>query len=139
MARPRKDISQKQFEKLCAIQCTQEEICGFFDITDKTLNAWCRRTYRKSFSEVFAIKKQAGKISLRRAQFQLAQKSASMAIFLGKNLLGQTETAVFEHHADNNLFDMINNMDEEGLNDLPEVQQEAETDFDVVEDGAAPE
>lgn len=139
MARPRKEIDQAQFEKLCGIQCTQEEICGFFDVTDKTLNAWCRRTYRKSFSEVFKIKRQAGRISLRRSQFQLAQKNAAMAIFLGKNFLGQTDTAVVEHHADNNLFEMINNMNEDGLDDLPEVQQETEADSDVVEDGETPE
>ena len=32
MARPLKEISQKDFEKLCGLQCTKEEICGFFDV-----------------------------------------------------------------------------------------------------------
>ena len=91
MARPRKEIDQKQFEKLCGLQCTQEEICGWFDITDKTLNTWCKNTYRASFSEVYAKKRETGKISLRRAQFELAKKNASMAIFLGKNYLGQRD------------------------------------------------
>ena len=36
MGRPKKEIDQKQFENLCGLQCTQEEICGFFDVTDKT-------------------------------------------------------------------------------------------------------
>lgn len=36
MARPRKEIDQKNFESLCGLQCTLEEICGFFDVTDKT-------------------------------------------------------------------------------------------------------
>jgi len=44
-----------------------------------------------SFAGVFAQKRGAGLLSLRRAQFQLAQKNAAMAIFLGKNLLGQTD------------------------------------------------
>jgi hypothetical protein len=44
-----------------------------------------------TFSKVFAEKKQNGLISLRRTQFQLAEKSPAMAIFLGKNLLGQTD------------------------------------------------
>lgn len=89
--RPRKYIDQEQFEKLCGLQCTQEEICGWFDVTDKTLNTWCRRTYKKTFSEIYAKKRETGKISLRRAQFRLAEKSAAMAIFLGKNYLGQTD------------------------------------------------
>ncbi len=91
MARPRKEIDQKQFETLCGLQCTLLEICDALDITDKTLNAWCKRTYGESFSEVFAKKRSKGKISLRRMQFQLAEKNASMAIFLGKQYLGQSD------------------------------------------------
>ncbi len=60
MARPRKEIDQKQFENLCGLQCTLEEICGWFDVTDKTLDSWCKRTYHASFSEVFKQKRGAG-------------------------------------------------------------------------------
>lgn len=91
MARPRKEIDEKQFENLCALQCTKEEICGWFGITDKTLENWCKRTYNVGFSEIFKVKRGKGKISLRRAQFQLAQKNASMAIWLGKQYLGQKD------------------------------------------------
>lgn len=91
MARPKKEIDQDQFEKLCGLQCTEAEIMGWFDITDKTLTRWCKDTYGESFSEVYAKKREKGKISLRRAQFRLAEKSASMAIFLGKNYLGQKD------------------------------------------------
>lgn len=91
MARPRAEINQEEFEKLCGLQCTKEEICDWFSITDKTLDAWCKRTYEQSFSVIFEKKRVRGKISLRRAQFKLAEKSAAMAIFLGKNYLGQTD------------------------------------------------
>ena len=89
--RPKAEIDQEQFEKLCALQCTKEEICAWFRITDKTLENWVNRTYDRHFSEVFQEKREAGKISLRRAQWQLATKSAAMAIFLGKNYLGQSD------------------------------------------------
>ena len=91
MARPRKEIDKNQFENLCGLQCTQEEICGWFEITDKTLTSWCKRTYGKSFSEVFREKRGRGKIALRRNQFRLAEKNAAMAIWLGRNYLGQTD------------------------------------------------
>lgn len=91
MARPRKEIDQKAFENLCGIQCTKLEICDFFDITDKTLESWCKRTYKNGFSEIFRKKRGKGKISLRRVQFQLAEKSPTMAIWLGKQYLGQKE------------------------------------------------
>ena len=91
MARPRKEIDQKQFENLCGLQCTLEEFCGWFNVTDKTLDSWCKRTYGKHFSEVFREKRGTGKISLRRSQFQLAQTNATMAIWLGKQYLGQRD------------------------------------------------
>ena len=53
MARPRKEINQAEFEKLCGLQCSKEEICGWFSITDKTLDAWAKRTYNESYSEVY--------------------------------------------------------------------------------------
>lgn len=91
MARPRKEIDKKQFENLCALQCTHDEICAWFDVTAKTLESWCKRTYGDSFSKVFAQKRGKGKISLRRSQWQLAEKSASMAIWLGKQYLNQRD------------------------------------------------
>lgn len=94
--RPRANIDKNQFEKLCGLQCTQEEICGFFGITDKTLTRWCKDTYKKSFSEIFREKRELGKVSLRRSQWKLAEKNAAMAIFLGKNFLGQSDVQKVE-------------------------------------------
>lgn len=94
MARPRKEIDQNHFEALCGMQCTEEEICDFFGVTDKTLASWCKRTYDKRFSEVFRIKRNGGKISLRRKQWHLADKSPAMAIFLGKQYLGQVDNPI---------------------------------------------
>lgn len=89
MARPKKEIDKKAFENLCGIQCTKEEICDFFEVSEKTLNSWCKREYDESFSLVFQQKRGKGKISLRRTQWKLAEKSTSMAIWLGKQYLGQ--------------------------------------------------
>lgn len=91
MARPKKELDQEQFEKLCSYQCTKLEICDFLHVTDKTLDAWVKRTYGKGFSEIYAEKRSQGKISLRRAQFKLAERNAAMAIWLGKQYLGQRE------------------------------------------------
>lgn len=96
MARPNKEIDKKIFENLCGLQCTKLEICDALDVTDKTLERWCRRTYKMGFSEVFAIKRGKGKVSLRRMQWKLAEKNAAMAIFLGKQYLGQTDKPIPE-------------------------------------------
>lgn len=96
--RPRKEIAKLEFEQLCKIQCTETEICGIFGICEDTLNAWCKRIYKQTFSEVYKIYAQDGKVSLRRMQFNLAKKSPAMAIFLGKNMLGQSDEPTIENN-----------------------------------------
>lgn len=91
--RPRSIINQKQFEELCKIQCSEEEICAVLDVDDKTLTKWCKETYDKSFSEIFAVKRTGGRTSLRRAQWKSAVEllNPTMLKFLGVNHLGQSE------------------------------------------------
>ena len=91
MARPRKEINQRQFETLCNYQCTLAEIAGVFDCSEDTIERWCKRTYKASFAEAFKRLSAGGRMSLRRIQFKLAEKAAAMAIFLGKQYLGQRD------------------------------------------------
>lgn len=97
MARPRKEIDKNLFEKLCGIFCTEEEIAGVFDCSVDTIERWCKRTYKESFAETYKKHSAKGKMSLRRSQFKLAEKSAAMAIFLGKNYLGQRDNYEVEN------------------------------------------
>ena len=92
--RPKKNIDQTEFEKLCGLQCTKEEIASWFNCSEDTIENWCHKTYKESFSVVFDKKRGVGKISLRRAQFRLAEKNAAMAIWLGKQWLDQREPGV---------------------------------------------
>ena len=85
MARPKKEIDYEVVEKLASIQCTQEEIANFLNLSVRTLQRdeeFCR-IYKKGMDN--------GKMSLRRIQFKLAEKNTSMAIFLGKQYLGQRD------------------------------------------------
>ena len=118
MARPKKEIDKKQFENLCGLQCTKEEICAWFDITDKTLDAWCKRTYRQSFSVIFAQKRGKGKISLRRSQFRLADKNANMAIWLGKQYLDQKDKVEDTMSVSMDILQHIKEIDEIAMNPL---------------------
>ena len=91
MARPRIDIDMEQFKKLCAIQCTEEEIASWFKCSVDTIERWCKRELKMSFAEAFKTWSADGKISLRRNQFKMAEHNVSMAIFLGKQYLGQKD------------------------------------------------
>lgn len=105
---PFKNFDRNQFEALCKMQCTEKEICGFFDTTDKTINNWCRREYGMSFLKVYAQKSMAGKASLRRMQWKKAQEGdTTMLIFLGKTMLGQNER---QEIVITNKIDMGNNI-----------------------------
>ena len=84
--RPKKEIDYEAVEKLASIQCTQEEIANFLNLSVRTLqrdDEFCR-LYKKGQDN--------GKMSLRRTQFKLAEKNPSMAIWLGKQYLGQRDS-----------------------------------------------
>ena len=97
--RPKIEIDRKAFESLCRIQCTEEDIADFYECSVDTVNNWCKREYGETFSEVYKKKSAAGKASLRRAQYSLAKKNATMAIWLGKQYLGQRD--IVETKGDN--------------------------------------
>ena len=80
------------------IGCTQEEICFMFRGDDgkpidvNTLSRWCERTFGINFAE-YAKQNRALtlKIKLRQNQLKLSEKSAAMAIWLGKQYLNQKD------------------------------------------------
>lgn len=100
--RPKIEFDIKAFADLVGLGCTQEEICWYFrDETGKpanidTLTRWCKRTFGMTFQE-YSRKNgyMALKIKLRRNQFKLSEKSAAMAIFLGKQYLGQRDVVEY--------------------------------------------
>lgn len=104
MGRPSTEFDKKAFADLIGFGCSQEEICWFFrdketgiSANPDTLSRWCKRTYGMTFQE---FKKQnelmSLKIQLRKNQLDLSKKSAAMAIFLGKNYLGQRDSVEYE-------------------------------------------
>ena len=89
--RPRKEINIDTSKGLCRIQCTLGEIAGVFECSEDTIERWCKRELGEPFADVYKKYSAGGKMSLRRLQFKLAEKSAAMAIFLGKQYLGQRD------------------------------------------------
>lgn len=92
MARPRIDINIESFKSLCSLQCTLSEIASFFRCSEDTVERWCKRELKMSFAEAFKMHSAGGKISLRRWQFKMAEHSVPMAIWLGKQYLGQRDS-----------------------------------------------
>lgn len=90
--RPEAVIDERQFTAMCQLQCTESEICSVLGVTEKTLAKWCESTYGMRFSQIFKIKREGGKVSLRRMQWKNAEGgNTSMLIWLGKQYLGQRD------------------------------------------------
>ena len=93
MSRPKKEFDQKEFEDLCKIQCTRNDICIVFDCDPKTLTRFCEDTYQAGFKEVFERYSIDGRSSLRRNMFNMAKTKPVMAIWLSKQYLGMSDKA----------------------------------------------
>ena len=84
MARPRLSIDPAQVEELAAIMCTQAEMATVLGCSVKTLERRFGRAIEKG--------KARAATSLRRKQWQLAEKgNVTMLIWLGKQYLGQRD------------------------------------------------
>jgi hypothetical protein len=95
MPRPEVDIDVEELEKLCAMQCTDQEIAAFLGVSTRTIER--RRTVLK-FREVMELGRAKGRVSVRRNLFKLAGNGNLGAnIFLAKNLLGYKDVVANEH------------------------------------------
>lgn len=103
--RPRAEMDIAELEKLCGLQCTQDEIAAWFGVTKRTVEKrvasdarYTHQVGELTFREIMDRGYAQGRISLRRRQYQIAEGgNAAMAIFLGKNLLGQRDQHSYEH------------------------------------------
>ncbi len=88
--RPPIKVDVEVLRNLCEIQCTIKEIAFVLGVSVDTLN----RNYR----DVIDAGKSQGKIALRRAQWRNAMEknNVTMQIWLGKNVLNQTDTPLDE-------------------------------------------
>src|SRR5437764_14370854 len=95
MPLPKAKIDLAELEKLCAMQCTDEEVAAFFGVSSRTI---VRRRQVKKFNEIMERAKAKGRVSVRRNLFRLANNgNIAAAIFLSKNLLGYRDVVNTEH------------------------------------------
>ena len=89
--RPEKEIDWEEFEKLCALQCTQSEIASFLNVHIDTIRDRSAKHYGMPYSSVYTKYSEVGKCSLRRNQFVMSKTNPATAIWLGKQWLGQKD------------------------------------------------
>ena len=106
--RPKFQIDYGKVEAMASVMATEIEIASFLGCDVRTLqrdSEFCR-IYKKGLDE--------GKMSLRRKQFKLADRNASMAIFLGKQYLGQRDTFEVNNTDElNKVTELLNKLSQE--------------------------
>jgi hypothetical protein len=84
------DIDLEQVEKLCGLQCTDEDLAGFFGVNVRMIER--RRRRYAFFAAAMERGRAKGRISLRRGLFlQATQGKTAALIFLAKNLPGSRD------------------------------------------------
>jgi hypothetical protein len=115
--RPPLELDETLFIKYCKWGGTLQTIADYFDCDMDTVNAWCKRKYGKTFSEVYKKHSAGLKLTLRGAQIRTAlgqeekveylpdgtkvihkgyPPNPMMQVWLGKNMLGQTDQPIDE-------------------------------------------
>ena len=90
MARPKKyNLPTEKVEQLASFGCTNREIASYFECSESLLS--------KSYSSFITKGRDKGKIRLRQLQYKAAERgNTSMLIWLGKQILGQTDKQEIE-------------------------------------------
>ena len=90
--RKRVEIDWEEFEALCAIQATLEEMAMVLKCSERTIERACQRHYKMNFVSIFAQKRRRGHISLRRRIWTAALNgNVALLIFLAKQYLGMAD------------------------------------------------
>jgi hypothetical protein len=88
-------IDLGQLEKLCMLQCTDQELAGWFNVSTRTIE---KRRKQAVFGDVMQRGRAKGQISVRRAQMKLLENgNGTMGVWLGKQLLGQRDAGSVDH------------------------------------------
>lgn len=99
--RPRKEMTDEEFDRVIGmirIQCTAEEIAGVLSVSSDTLDRRIKERGEIGFAELYKKHASFGKASLRRLQWRAAEAgNPTMLIWLGKQVLGQSDKQAIEH------------------------------------------
>lgn len=116
MGRPPKlicdDETCKQIEGLARIQCTMKEAGAVLGVHQDTFSDFLHANEKAM--QAWEFGQETGKASLRRNQAKMAETNPTMAIWLGKQMLGQKDNMVLGGDAQNPLrvvtevFDFLN-------------------------------
>lgn len=99
------DETIKQIEGLARIQCTVKEAGAVLGVSEPTFYAFLNA--HEKAKEAWENGKESGKASLRRNQYKMSETNPTMAIWLGKQMLGQKDNMTIGGDSENPLQVMV--------------------------------
>ena len=85
------DIDWAIAEQLCRLHCTKREIYSVLDRPEFFFEKMVPKKFNMKWVDYYDMHTAHAKVRLRKIQFNLAERSAAMAIWLGKHILNQKE------------------------------------------------
>ncbi len=104
---PEKEIVMDQVIYWIGLQATAQEIASSFHVAVETLEKKLREHFGESFCDLKKRCDGNGKLSLRRYQYRQSENNSSMAIWLGKQWLGQKDDPSEEFQKTNKLVQTL--------------------------------
>jgi hypothetical protein len=89
MGRTRLPFDEGLFKRLCYIQCSKVEIASVMELSVDTLERRIKEIFDMTWKEAKSYFSGKGRAKLREIQFKQAETSTPMAIWLGRQYLGQ--------------------------------------------------
>ena len=133
VGRPKIELNLGELERLSRLNCTMPEISAYFDIPLRTLED--KFTNEPEVRKAIEKGRATGMLSLRRKQIQIMEdtNNSTMAIWLGKQMLGQTDRQ--EIRQDINIEDRkmldVSRLSDDDLNYLERTLKHALVDTDT--------
>ena len=88
--RPKVKMGLEEVENLSRLNCTMDEIAAYFNVDVRTVQLRAQR--EPAFRAAMERGQALGRLSIRRQQLRLMEHgNATMAVWLGKQLLGQRD------------------------------------------------
>jgi hypothetical protein len=129
-----KPLTDKDFQKLLnmvRIQCTMEECCSVLEMSDTTLNRRLKEMDYNNFEDLYKRHSDEGRMSLRRMQWQNAEKgNSTMLVWLGKQYLNQKDKSEVQSTVEQRHVIDLTRISDEGL-------QSIEAAFSRIDPGAS--
>lgn len=91
----RKIVKISEIRALSGLQCSEAETAAALGVTTTAFREMIRIDAKAR--DAWEAGRELGRVSIRRKQFALADRHPQMAIFLGKQYLGQNDVQVVEH------------------------------------------